>query len=221
VSELRRELEELGVDITAALDELPIPAALLDSHGVVRWQNGAGKAFRGDRVGEGFAEVIAPGELEKTQQVFTEILCRGEPAEFTMRLRNASGAMVPAEISSVPLRRDGAVVGVFGVAHLLAEPSGEGARQGSEDVLTPRQLEVLQLLAQGASTHDIAAKLHLTGTTVRNHVANILAALGAHTRLQAVLKGQCSPATRITAARVKCRQPSPVRRDTNGSFFHG
>jgi len=190
VSELGRELEKLGADITAALEELPIPAAVLDADGIVRWQNKAGKAFHGDHLGAGFAEMIAPAELELAQQVFTEILCRGEPAEFTVRLRNASGAMVSAEISSVPLRRDGAVVGVFGVAHLLPGPSGEAARPGSAEVLTPRQLEVLQLLARGASTHDIAATLHLTGTTVRNHVANILASLGAHTRLQAVLEAQ-------------------------------
>lgn len=190
MSELGRELDELGVDITAALEELPIPAAVLDADGIVRWQNAAGTAFHGDHRGTGFAEMIAPAELERAQQVFTEILCRGEPAEFTVRVRNASGAMVPVEISSVPLRRDGAVVGVFGVAHLLPESSGGGARQGSGDVLTPRQLEVLQLLAQGASTMDIAARLHLTNTTVRNHVANILAALRVHTRLQAVLEAQ-------------------------------
>ena len=32
--------------------------------------------------------------------------------------------------------------------------------------------------------------LHLSETTVRNHIANILVALGAHTRLQAVLNAQ-------------------------------
>jgi DNA-binding NarL/FixJ family response regulator len=53
--------------------------------------------------------------------------------------------------------------------------------------LTQRQLEVLHLLAEGRSTADIATELGLGQTTVRNYVANLLSALGAHTRLQAVI----------------------------------
>ena len=53
--------------------------------------------------------------------------------------------------------------------------------------LTKRQLEVLRLLAEGRSTAEIATALGLTQTTVRNYVASLLAALGAHTRLQAVI----------------------------------
>ena len=59
----------------------------------------------------------------------------------------------------------------------------------SEDnvVLTQRQLEILHLLAQGKTTGEITSELGLSRTTVRNHVANLLTALGAHSRLQAVL----------------------------------
>jgi DNA-binding NarL/FixJ family response regulator len=53
--------------------------------------------------------------------------------------------------------------------------------------LTARQLEVLRLLADGRSTTEIADELGLSTTTVRNYIANILAALGVHTRLQAVV----------------------------------
>ena len=53
--------------------------------------------------------------------------------------------------------------------------------------LTRRQLEVLSLLAEGKSTQQIADELGLTPTTVRNYVANLLATLGAHNRLQAVV----------------------------------
>jgi DNA-binding NarL/FixJ family response regulator len=53
--------------------------------------------------------------------------------------------------------------------------------------LTHRQLEVLRLLAEGRSTCEIAAQLGLSQTTVRNYVANLLAALGVHSRLQAVV----------------------------------
>ncbi len=53
--------------------------------------------------------------------------------------------------------------------------------------LTKRQLEVLRLLAEGRSTAEIAAELELKHTTVRNYVANLISALGVHTRLQAVI----------------------------------
>ena len=53
--------------------------------------------------------------------------------------------------------------------------------------LTERQLEVLQLLAEGKSTAQIADELVISKTTVRNHVAHVLANLGVHTRVQAVI----------------------------------
>ena len=58
---------------------------------------------------------------------------------------------------------------------------------GESIVLTQRQLEVLRLLAEGMSTAQIADDLGLSRTTVRNYIANVLAALGVHSRLQAVI----------------------------------
>jgi PAS domain S-box-containing protein len=55
--------------------------------------------------------------------------------------------------------------------------------------LTQRQLEVLQLLAAGKSTSEIADALHISKTTVRNHIANLLTVLGVHTRIQAIMAG--------------------------------
>jgi DNA-binding NarL/FixJ family response regulator len=47
---------------------------------------------------------------------------------------------------------------------------------------------VLQMLGEGASTEQIAAMLHLSKETVRNHIRHVLRALGAHSRLEAVAK---------------------------------
>jgi LuxR family transcriptional regulator, regulator of acetate metabolism len=59
---------------------------------------------------------------------------------------------------------------------------------GDEDTaLTRRQVEILRLLGRGKTTDEIADELGLTRTTVRNYIASLLAALGVHTRLQAVL----------------------------------
>jgi PAS domain S-box-containing protein len=53
--------------------------------------------------------------------------------------------------------------------------------------LTQRELEVLRLLASGVPTEDIAAALGVSRSTARNHIESILAKLGVHTRLQAVV----------------------------------
>lgn len=53
--------------------------------------------------------------------------------------------------------------------------------------LTLREREVLELLAQGASTEEIASGLFLSMHTVRNHVRNILTKLHARTKLEAVV----------------------------------
>jgi DNA-binding NarL/FixJ family response regulator len=53
--------------------------------------------------------------------------------------------------------------------------------------LSPRELEVLQLLGAGLDTPAIAARLCISPRTERNHVASILAKLGVHSQLQAVV----------------------------------
>lgn len=61
-----------------------------------------------------------------------------------------------------------------------------GAR---EMVLTARELEVLELLARGASTDQIADTLVVAANTVRNYISKALGKLGAHSRLEAVRIG--------------------------------
>jgi LuxR family maltose regulon positive regulatory protein len=54
------------------------------------------------------------------------------------------------------------------------------------EALTPREQEVLQLLAQGASNQEIARQLVVSLATAKKHVANILSKLGAENRTQAI-----------------------------------
>jgi DNA-binding NarL/FixJ family response regulator len=56
----------------------------------------------------------------------------------------------------------------------------------SNEPLTPRELEVLYLLASGASTAAAAASLGISTATLRAHVQAVLRKLGAHSRLEAV-----------------------------------
>jgi DNA-binding NarL/FixJ family response regulator len=56
--------------------------------------------------------------------------------------------------------------------------------------LSERELEVLRLLADGRSNREIAAALFLAEGTVKNHVTNVLAKLGARDRTQAALRAR-------------------------------
>jgi DNA-binding NarL/FixJ family response regulator len=58
------------------------------------------------------------------------------------------------------------------------------------DPLSPRETEILQLVATGASNKDIAEKLIISEGTVKNHLSNILGKMSVKDRLQAVLKGK-------------------------------
>jgi DNA-binding NarL/FixJ family response regulator len=60
-------------------------------------------------------------------------------------------------------------------------------RPAALDELTPRELEVLRLIARGLSNRDIARKLVLGDATIKTHVARIFAKLDLHDRTQAVV----------------------------------
>ena len=60
---------------------------------------------------------------------------------------------------------------------------GEGVAR-----LTPREREVLDLMARGLDNRAIAAKLGIQYTTVRGHVRSVVEKLGARSRLEAVAR---------------------------------
>jgi DNA-binding NarL/FixJ family response regulator len=56
--------------------------------------------------------------------------------------------------------------------------------------LSPRQHEVLSLLAEGVSAQAIARRLGLSESTVRNHIRDLLRRLDCHSQLQAVARAR-------------------------------
>ena len=70
---------------------------------------------------------------------------------------------------------------------LDADASHPTGKDGVSERLSDRENEVLQLLASGLGTEEIADKLFIHPITVRNHVQSILKKLNVHRRLDAVL----------------------------------
>jgi PAS domain S-box-containing protein len=177
---------QLSPHLGRALEQINVPSYVLDRNGRVRWLNAAAKALVGDARGRSFTSLIAPEDVERARARFADRL-RGAPVQdFAVDLITITGGRARVEISSVALQAssDHHAIGVFGLVVRSggAEPAGGHA----EHRLTPRQAQVLRLLARGASTEQIADALHLSRETVRNHVRHVLRALGARSRLEAV-----------------------------------
>jgi DNA-binding NarL/FixJ family response regulator len=59
-----------------------------------------------------------------------------------------------------------------------------------DEHLTAREVQVLDLIADGLSNKEIAARLYIELSTVKNHVHSILTKLRAHTRAEAAARAQ-------------------------------
>ena len=123
----------------------------------------------------------------------------GEPVQnFDMRTRTRAGRPLWLNVSvlvvtsaggaplTVHLMRDvTAAKELLSLVHERLGPPAD-ANGGPATALTRRELEVLRLMASGVSTRTVADTLHVSTATVRNHVQNMLAKLGVHSRLEAV-----------------------------------
>ncbi len=72
----------------------------------------------------------------------------------------------------------------------LSAPAESGVVQGMHGRLSPREIEVLRLVADGATDRDIAAGLYISPKTASVHVSNLRAKLGVESRVELALEGQ-------------------------------
>jgi PAS domain S-box-containing protein len=173
----------VGGDVEQALGNVGVPSYVLDTTGIVRWINPAAERLLGDVRGRHFTSVVAPEDSRRATEQFSRKVLGTSPAtDAPAVFVSTAGTRVAVEISSVPLKSGERVVGVFG----LFEGSPDDSATAPPPQLTPRQVEVLRLLEQGRSTKQIAAELHVSTETVRNHIRRLFRALGVHSRLEAV-----------------------------------
>ncbi|MFD0732013.1 ATP-binding protein [Planotetraspora mira] len=89
---------------------------------------------------------------------------------------------------AVSLRATPLVTQIEALARRVGNPLGESVRQAARDeqiLLTPREVEVLRLVAAGRSNREIAAELFISAKTASVHVSNILPKLGVSSRGEA------------------------------------
>jgi DNA-binding CsgD family transcriptional regulator len=183
---------EPDVDVTAALEAVAVPSAVIGRDGRIRWLNRGATEIIGDRVGEPFGLAIAPEDHDVARTNF-EMKLVGDAAStnYSVTLVSCNGRRLPVIVSSVPFWERGKITGVFGVAYPAGARGGGTPRSnGSAEIpeLTGRQFEALALLAEGLGTRVIARQLGIAEETARNHIRGILSQLGVHSRLEAVVR---------------------------------
>jgi DNA-binding NarL/FixJ family response regulator len=105
-------------------------------------------------------------------------------------LSRATAFATVAVLAGVLHGRSDRVGGHAAVAGGAAEPDDGAPWLGArpQDVLSPRELEVLGMIAEGAPNAEIANRLVIAETTVQSHVQNILRKLGARNRTEAAAR---------------------------------
>jgi PAS domain S-box-containing protein len=172
-----------ATDLADALDRVKFPAYVTDDQGRVRGMNPAAVELVGDVRGRFAASVVVPGDQAKAQSAIARKLIGDEATDLQVSVMSPDGVVRKVEVSSAPLRREGRVMGVFGLLHVVDIPE---RRQDPKRRLTPREHEVLMHLVAGCSTDQMAELMGLSPATIRNHVKRLLRALGVHSRIEAV-----------------------------------
>ena len=159
-------------------------------------------------------EHVHPDDRELVESEMRQAVETGTPVDFEYRIIRPDGrvrrlhsrAELIADPDGKPLRLTGTaqdVTELHAAAEVLHQTASDLGRRAAElrrspgrgrgggdfsKSLTPRQLEILALVAEGLSNAEIADRLYLTESTVKWHVRKILRALGVSNRAQAVAR---------------------------------
>jgi PAS domain S-box-containing protein len=169
-----------------------VPASLHDVRGRFLHMNATAERSAGftmaDMRGLRFTDPLPPEARQSVEAHFSRAL-QGEPTAFETVFIDGSGAPRSVRAQHLPLLEAGEVVGVLILAWDVRLPPRTLPLDPPPE-LTPRQREILELIASGRSTADIAKELTLSTETVRNHLRSLLRELDAHTRVEAIATAQ-------------------------------
>lgn len=139
--------------------------------------------------GEAIFRALRLAETEGFLRVFLD---QGE-AMHRLLLEISAGLGSP-EAREYPLDEMAKVLAAFSAEQTArgGMPNTEAYIQFPENakIFTRRELEVLQLIAEGASNQEIAVRLFIAGPTVKRHISNIFDKLGVGSRTQAIAQAR-------------------------------
>jgi DNA-binding NarL/FixJ family response regulator len=124
------------------------------------------------------------------------LLVRGAPTDWADALRQGVKAVLPSDVSGAQIAA--AIEAAFSglvvlhpseVKSLVYSQKTNEFPEALPEALTPREIEVLRLLAEGLGNKEIAARLGISEHTVKFHVASVMGKLGAGSRTEAVTLG--------------------------------
>jgi PAS domain S-box-containing protein len=193
--------------------EWDIPANLLTcSDGLLAIYGIGAEDFDG-RYDPSNTQYVHPDDRELVESEMEQAVATGTPVDFEYRIIRPDGrvrrlhsrAELIADPAGNALRLTGTaqdVTELHAAAEVLHQTASDLGRRAAElrssnqatrdadlkKLLSPRQTEILALVAEGLSNAEIAARLYLTENTVKWHVRKILRALGVANRAQAVAR---------------------------------
>ena len=101
--------------------------------------------------------------------------CTTEEVVNTVRLAAGGGTALSPEVASAMLVQ-------------AQTPDSDAGADPAEGIISKREEEVLQLIAEGASTTEVAERLYISVKTVKNHLASVYQKLDSRDRTQAVVR---------------------------------
>ena len=184
------------------LDCVDLAVIATDADGVVCSWNARAAVLYGwskeEALGRHISELTVPADDSGAAEEIMAALQRGESWQGAFRLRRKDGAVFTAFVKDSPIQdEEGRLLGIVGVSIEIGDPelaravrtivtdSNHDGRRRSR-TLSPREREVLGLLARGLTGEQIAERLVLSPETVRTHIRNAREKLGASTRVEAV-----------------------------------
>lgn len=143
----------------------------------------------------GNSKYVHPDDRALVEEEMRQALETGAPVDFAYRIIRPDGrvrrlhsrAELIADADGTPLRLIGTAQDVTEL-HAAADSLHQTGKADLVKLLSPRQIEILALVADGLSNSEIASRLYLGESTVKWHVRKILKALGVTNRAQAVAR---------------------------------
>jgi PAS domain S-box-containing protein len=179
----------LEAGLAGVLDAIGVAVVVVDADGLLRFANEAAADIVGSCAGSSYLDFVPHRYHKAARTRFEHVLDAGRPTTERLELVDRDGRPVEVLARAGRISNGGGAPAVLGVALPVAPARTHAPVNGSAGAqrLTPRQEQVLRLLAEGRDTEAIASELGVALETARNHIRAVLARLGVHSRLEAVL----------------------------------